>query len=774
MTGPTTSSLGEKHWASAHAVDPNSVYVNRPHDHELLDALAGQLVTLIQGSRMSGKSSLLMRTRLRLGDIGGADRLDDIPLPKGLVPDELVIAYCDLTAINAPSATGLARTIIRELEDRAGVAWTSTAVRDTDSTADRILQDGLERLKSALESNGRSLSHAIVMLDEMDALEHWQWADEFFAAIARLRARAYEGGGLGCLRIVLSGVKPLRFIVRDTTSDAHIVPDVTLWLDDFSNNDASIRELAEGFPPGMSEHALGLAGKAIEYTGGYPQACIWLCNQMARHGITTDQRSGDLDNRIAGLVDRMRTDVDYPIFLSYPKEFLLYYSLRKASVADEDPALSVINALANYRQLLAKKEIAFSAIRPEVALLCWAGLAQRDHRGALTVRGKLLRRHYTSDWARDLSQDLSSHVLSAQRQTRTKTKLKTVVVFTTGGTIGMVADEKGMIQAETAGSAYADAQSVANVEFSRLFSHDSANVVPEDWETIARNVAEVVRDDKVAGVVVAHGTDTLAYTASAVAFALGRNLSKPVVFTGSQAPVTVRYADAAVNVARACKLAADGRLPEVTICFGDTVLRACQAQKRDDRRFDGFESPFGPPLAIITEEIYYNERVFRPGWNAAKDSLDLRWFFDTRILSITQVPGLRPDLLIPVLESGVNSGVSGIVIQSLGAGNLPTRDEYSLVDFIERAVTIYEVPVVVGSLYPVRTQNADLYQPSRAAHDKGAIRAFNMTLPAIVTKLAWILGQYMMEEEAGGAIQYVEKRMLKDAIGEVTDFTYHT
>jgi L-asparaginase len=310
----------------------------------------------------------------------------------------------------------------------------------------------------------------------------------------------------------------------------------------------------------------------------------------------------------------------------------------------------------------------------------------------------------------------------------------------------MVEDESGNVRAENRTRPrreFVDAvRDIANARFQPVFEdpRDSANVVPEDWRRIALAVHEQVRDPSVAGVVVAHGTDTLAYTASAVAYALGKNLTKPVVFTGSQATLKVHHGDAVINLQRACKLAADagGRLPEVVVCFGDTVLRACQAQKRDDRRFDAFESPLSPPLAILTEEIEYNSRVIQ-AHHDPPPPIDIRADFDSHILSIAQVPGLRPSLYEPVLAS---ERVSGIIVQSLGAGNLPTQKDYSLVSFIERAVAM-DIPVVLGSLYPVLSSNPSKYAPAQEAHKAGALPAFNVTLPALVTKFAWILGRLL-------------------------------
>src|SRR5262249_28392079 len=146
------------------------------------------------------------------------------------------------------------------------------------------------------------------------------------------------------------------------------------------------------------------------------------------------------------------------------------------------------------------------------------------------------------------------------------------------------------------------------------------------------------------GFVVTHGTDTMHFTASAVAFAFGPNLNKPIVFTGSQTDLSVVHGDARSNLLRSIRIACEP-LAEVAICFGDFIFRACRTQKRDERRFNAFESPAFYPIGDITEHI-----LLHPVAQLSRDNappLQFRADFRAEILQLSLIPGLRPSRLEP-------------------------------------------------------------------------------------------------------------------------------
>jgi len=190
------------------------------------------------------------------------------------------------------------------------------------------------------------------------------------------------------------------------------------------------------------------------------------------------------------------------------------------------------------------------------------------------------------------------------------TERNKICLIYTGGTIGMQRDVRtGTLHPPEDPESFlnvAPELKEKNFKFKSLMNKDSTNMTPEDWTTIATEIYNR-RNDGYKGFVVAHGTDTMHFSASAVAFALGENLNFPVVFTGAQTIPDVSHGDARINLLRAFKVA-ETDIAEVVISFGDFVFRGCRAQKKDERRFDAFESPAYFPLANITQEIIIGHR----------------------------------------------------------------------------------------------------------------------------------------------------------------------
>ena len=261
---------------------------------------------------------------------------------------------------------------------------------------------------------------------------------------------------------------------------------------------------------------------------------------------------------------------------------------------------------------------------------------------------------------------------------------------------------------------------------------DSTNMVPEDWTNMAKAVHARLHNGYT-GFVIAHGTDTMHFSASALAFAFGRNLKVPIVFTGAQATPDVPYGDAKVNLLRAVKVACED-LAEVVIAFGEFIFRGCRAQKKDERRFDAFKSPAEFPLGYITEDILLSEG-FVQRRNNNQGELCFSPGFAGGIIQISLIPGLRPQMLLPILES---DQCQGIVLQSFGAGNVPNEGEFSFNSFIRQAVDMGK-PVIIASQFPANSTLASFYEPGIEAVKAGAIPTGNMTNAAATVKFRWVL-----------------------------------
>ncbi|GBU22080.1 L-asparaginase [Fibrobacteres bacterium R8-0-B4] len=333
-----------------------------------------------------------------------------------------------------------------------------------------------------------------------------------------------------------------------------------------------------------------------------------------------------------------------------------------------------------------------------------------------------------------------------------------------GGTIGMQKDSaSGALRPSEDPKAILkivpELGETTDFEFVELMNKDSSNITPADWTAIAQNIYSR-RNDGFDGFVIVHGTDTMHFSASAVALALGGNLNFPVVFTGAQTPYSIQHGDARTNLLRAFKAAASD-IAEVAICFGDYVFRGCRALKKDERRFDAFASPAYPPLAFITEEIVVSGAAKKREDKTGE--IDFKPNFAAGIFQTSLIPGLEPEFLYKLLKSG--AGCRGIVLQSFGAGNVPNKGAYSLIDFIEKS-TESGIPVLITSQFPANSALSN-YETGTDAVNAGAIHTGNMTAACASAKFRWALAQ--VEKIDGGAKRFAELRRIMDTpyIGEM-------
>lgn len=325
-----------------------------------------------------------------------------------------------------------------------------------------------------------------------------------------------------------------------------------------------------------------------------------------------------------------------------------------------------------------------------------------------------------------------------------------ICLINTGGTIGMIREAHGSshvlrppanpdeflrylrVEAELGG--------IADLEVVNLLNKDSTNMVPSDWTAMAKAIHQRL-DQGYDGFVIAHGTDTMHCSSSALAFAFGDRLNVPIVLTGAQTTPDVAHGDARINLLRAVKVACED-LAEVVVVFGDYVFRGCRVLKKDERRFDAFESPAEPPIGHIAEEIQLNQSRKR-----RERPLPLIFHpeFSDGVVQLSLIPGLEPELLLPVLES---DRCKGVLLQAFGAGNVPNEGDYSFTDFIRRAVSLNK-PVVIISQFPANSTLSSHYATGREAIEAGAIPTGNMTNAAATAKLRWVLHQVQADIDSG-------------------------
>jgi len=291
---------------------------------------------------------------------------------------------------------------------------------------------------------------------------------------------------------------------------------------------------------------------------------------------------------------------------------------------------------------------------------------------------------------------------------------------------------------------------IAEIEARILFNLDSADMQPRHWVEIGRAVHAALPGYD--GIVIVHGTDTMAYTASALAFLLP-GLDRPVVLTGSQRPLTEVRTDARTNLVDACLLATSS-IPEVGIAFGSKLLRGCRATKLDAWGMSAFGSPSCPPLAELGVGLHLGEHILPP---RPMQPFDDR--IEPRVLALRTFPGLDPKLLLGAL----NAGVRGLVIEAFGTGNVPAQ-ESSLLPVLDAARAI-DVPVVIVSQSPRGAVDLGRYAGGVAAACAGAIGAGDMTPEAALAKLMVTLGRAGPE----GAVRAAREAFARPWAGEMSE-----
>lgn len=264
---------------------------------------------------------------------------------------------------------------------------------------------------------------------------------------------------------------------------------------------------------------------------------------------------------------------------------------------------------------------------------------------------------------------------------------------------------------------------------------DSSNMNPSYWQNIAIVIEEHYEQHD--GFVLLHGTDTMAYTASALSYML-EGLAKPLIITGAQLPVGSVRSDAHRNLVTSIEIAADyyqdqPRVPEVCIFFNDVLLRGNRAQKVESAYFDAFQSDNYPVLARAGIQIEYNEGFIQ----THDSSLRLQVFkqFEENVLIIKVFPGIQENMVRSMLEV---PGLKGVLLETYGSGNAPTAPWFldCLKTSIGQGVVILNVSQCLGGKV-----EQGRYETSVALKEMGVVGGEDMTTEAAITKLMFLLAR---------------------------------
>ena len=263
---------------------------------------------------------------------------------------------------------------------------------------------------------------------------------------------------------------------------------------------------------------------------------------------------------------------------------------------------------------------------------------------------------------------------------------------------------------------------------------DSSDVEPALWVRLA----EIIRDryDDYDGFVILHGTDTMAYSASALSFML-ENLSKPVIFTGSQLPVGRPRTDGKENLISSVEIAVaknpDGSavVPEVCIFFNSQLLRGNRSTKADATSFNAFRSPNYPPLATAGIDIRYNHKMIAL---ATGKPLTIHTQLDTRVSILKVHPGITPQVVRNIL---LGPETRAVIIETYGSGNAISKDWF--IQIVREASAMGKILLNVTQCL-AGTVNMDLYATGCALRDAGVVSGGDMTTEAALAKLFFLMG----------------------------------
>ncbi|WP_367607612.1 asparaginase [Legionella sp. W05-934-2] len=333
---------------------------------------------------------------------------------------------------------------------------------------------------------------------------------------------------------------------------------------------------------------------------------------------------------------------------------------------------------------------------------------------------------------------------------------KSILIINTGGTISSIQTETGyQPQPGYVAQALSNMSSLRHESMPRFDIYeyspllDSSNMTVNEWNKIGEDIAN--NYDKYDGFVVLHGTDTMAYTASALSFML-ENLSKPVIITGSQIPLSEVRNDARDNILTSLYLCAHHPIPEVCIYFNQRLLRGNRAQKMSAQRFDAFDSPNYPHLANIGIDVLIKQSMILP---ERKNAFHLTTIKPHFIANFRIFPGFSTQ----VLEYLLQQPIEGLILETYGAGNAQNNNK----QFLQSLKKACDKGIIIINCTqcPAGYVAMDQYATGHGLKQAGLVSGHDMTPEAAHCKLLYLLSLSLDKQAIKRAIE-------KNLVGELT------
>ena len=311
--------------------------------------------------------------------------------------------------------------------------------------------------------------------------------------------------------------------------------------------------------------------------------------------------------------------------------------------------------------------------------------------------------------------------------------MKNILLIATGGTIASKRSDSGLkplISSEELLSYVPAAKEFCRADALQLMNLDSTNIQPKHWLLISSTIERFY--DQYDGFVVCHGTDTLAYTASALSYLI-QNSPKPIVVTGAQKPIDLEITDAKTNLSDSFLFASCDKAHGVNIVFDGKVIAGTRGKKERTKSYNAFSSINFPYIATIQDNhiIFYLDDK-----EQMQDEVTFYHKLDSKVTLLKLIPSMDSSLLDYMAEH-----YDAVVIESFGVGGLPSYESGDFYSSIEKWISMGKV-VVMTTQVTQEGSNMSVYEVGQKIKNAfGLIESYDMTLEATVTKLMWILGQ---------------------------------